>query len=248
MSEFMQKKAKGAFTLAEVLITLAVVGIVAASTIPAVVTKLTRQEYVTKLQKAHNTLVNVIKAAEKEHGPMEHWPAGDTRMVVNTYFKPYLDIMADCESGTNSDNICFAAQSSSGSEYKWLNGSAANALGLSPSDYLISYYKLTTPDGISYAFHMYYATNATGGTVPQYLQPIIVDINGKKSPNQFGRDVFVFNIRRADDEKTRIVPRGYSIEVATRDGTGSGGCNTSATPQAGALCAAKVLTEGAMNY
>jgi len=41
-----------AFTLAEVLLTLAIIGVVAALTIPAVITKVTKDQYVTGLKKS----------------------------------------------------------------------------------------------------------------------------------------------------------------------------------------------------
>ncbi|GBF23536.1 pilin subunit PilA [Candidatus Gastranaerophilus sp. (ex Termes propinquus)] len=253
---------KKGFTLAEVLITLAVVGIVAASTIPAVVTKLTRQEFVTKLQKAHNTLVNTVKASEKEQGPIQHWnwiPSGSTggltsEAFFNTYFKPHLDIMADCGVATG-ETACFVTHG----DYKSLSnnalvagwaGAPANALSSSAS------YKFTTSDGISYAFVKTTQSNATWSLV-------YVDVNGKKKPNQLGRDLFIFFIWHEASDEARggnpirgVKPAGaydptygLNISVSDRDGSDGSACNAGVNnAAAGAFCTAKVLSEGGMNY
>lgn len=57
------------FTLAEVLITLAVIGVVAALTIPIIVSYYQQQETISGLQKFYTTLNKVIKASEADNGP-----------------------------------------------------------------------------------------------------------------------------------------------------------------------------------
>ena len=57
-----------AFTLAEVLITLGVIGVVAALTIPSLIAKHQKKVYVTQLQKAYNTVTNAFKLMQAESG------------------------------------------------------------------------------------------------------------------------------------------------------------------------------------
>ncbi len=52
---------KNAFTLAEVLITLAIVGIVAAMTIPTLITKYKERVLVNKVKEAHSLLMNAVQ-------------------------------------------------------------------------------------------------------------------------------------------------------------------------------------------
>jgi len=66
-------KTKQAFTLAEVLLTLAVIGVVAALTIPAVITKVAKDQYVVGLKKAYNTL---RQSKEKLYKNMGQWKTG----------------------------------------------------------------------------------------------------------------------------------------------------------------------------
>ena len=49
-----------AFTLAEVLITLAIIGVVAAMTIPTLINNYQKKQTVTQLKKAYTTLANVV--------------------------------------------------------------------------------------------------------------------------------------------------------------------------------------------
>ena len=44
------------FTLAEVLITLVIIGVIASMTIPTLMNKTNKQEYVSRLKKAYSTL------------------------------------------------------------------------------------------------------------------------------------------------------------------------------------------------
>lgn len=61
-------KKKNAFTLAEVLITLAIIGVVAAMTIPSVIVRTNQQEYKTGAKKALSALSSAIQLAEVQDG------------------------------------------------------------------------------------------------------------------------------------------------------------------------------------
>ncbi|GBF23510.1 protein secretion LspG pseudopilin, type II [Candidatus Gastranaerophilus sp. (ex Termes propinquus)] len=267
-----ERESKKAFTLAEILITLAIVGIVAASTIPAVVTNLQRQEYVTRLQKAYNTLTTAVQAAEAQRGPVAYWPpsiSGSTLELTRQYINPHLSITADCGSGTvpTAGNSCFAGS------YKNLAGNT-----ITSTNFL--YYELfanlgadriMTSDGISFAI-------STDIEVPVLQNPdnkaveqryILVDVNGPKPPNQLGRDLFVFTLHTSESpgtvslttghtrpQRRGVVPFGtYTSNTSNvgdknlRDGSSGFGCNSANTNiNSGGYCAAKVLAEGAMNY
>lgn len=60
-------KAKLAFTLAEVLITLGIIGVVAALTIPSLMTKYHRMTVETKLKKFYSTMNQAIKLSEEDN-------------------------------------------------------------------------------------------------------------------------------------------------------------------------------------
>ncbi len=62
-----------AFTLAEVLITLAIIGIVAAITIPAVVQEYKKKVTSTKLKKFYSVMTQAIKLSEIDNGELLSW-------------------------------------------------------------------------------------------------------------------------------------------------------------------------------
>ena len=62
-----------AFTLAEVLITLAIIGVVAAMTIPTLVSSYKKKIVETRLVKVYSTFNQAIKMSETENGPLTTW-------------------------------------------------------------------------------------------------------------------------------------------------------------------------------
>ena len=76
-----QKKMKKGFTLAEVLITLGVIGIVAAMTIPTMINNYQKKVTVTKLKLAYSQLYNAIKLSEVDNGNFNGWDMGLTGVV-----------------------------------------------------------------------------------------------------------------------------------------------------------------------
>ena len=61
-------KIKFAFTLAEVLITLGIIGVVAAMTIPTLMQKYYEKQTVAKLKETYSILSQALKSASQEEG------------------------------------------------------------------------------------------------------------------------------------------------------------------------------------
>ena len=81
------------FTLAEVLITLGIVGVVAALTIPAIVQNYKKQEVETSLKKIYTTVNQAIQKAEIDYGDYHTWVfSSNAEGVLETYFIPYLNV------------------------------------------------------------------------------------------------------------------------------------------------------------
>lgn len=84
---------KSAFTLAEVLITLGVIGVVAAMTMPALISNHNKSVVEARLSKAYNVFSNAIRLSEIDNGMMKDWPTGanlDMDHFWNVYIKPYF--------------------------------------------------------------------------------------------------------------------------------------------------------------
>lgn len=69
----MRVKMKKAFTLAEVLITLGVIGVVAAMTLPTLVQNYRNRVVETRLQKFYSAINQAVKMAEVEYGDKKIW-------------------------------------------------------------------------------------------------------------------------------------------------------------------------------
>ena len=101
-SHFSRKRV--AFTLAEVLITLGIIGVVASLTLPSVVTNYQKKRTVNKLKSTYSILCNAIQMAKVDYGDdVNQWelPDGIDEKASSDYFAekylmPYLKIAKDC--------------------------------------------------------------------------------------------------------------------------------------------------------
>ena len=185
---------KAGFTLAEVLITLGIIGVVAAITIPGLITAHQKHVVETKLEKAVSSLNQVIRLSEDENGQMENWDKTlPHKEFIDRYFRPYMKIMQLC----NPVKDC-GYKTGGSSTWKSMNGSYGNYAGAN--------YRGRTPmlamDGIVYTFNF---LNDGGAVEVDNDKTIIIDINSYQGPNQFGKDVFfLYRVEEADS----IIPYG----------------------------------------
>lgn len=88
-NNFIGKNAFG-FTLAEVLITLVIVGIISAFTIPALITNIRKYTVETRLKYSYTLLNQAAKLAQVDYGEISSWNMTNTEYFVNTYVIPYI--------------------------------------------------------------------------------------------------------------------------------------------------------------
>lgn len=92
------KQTKRGFTLAEVLITLAVIGIVAALTIPTLTGNYRKRSYLVGLKKKYAELHQVIRLSTIENGGMSGWDWNlENDEFIARYISPYFKQMNACE-------------------------------------------------------------------------------------------------------------------------------------------------------
>ena len=95
----------GAFTLAEVLITLGIIGVVAAMTMPSLMQHYKRQQATARIKKFVSVINQALISAENDLGAREDWVIGEmdnsdsAYNFLNTYIKPYIK-SADIEKRT----------------------------------------------------------------------------------------------------------------------------------------------------
>lgn len=189
---FQNNMTKTGFTLSEVLITLGIIGVVAAITIPGLMTNYRKHVTATTLEKSISTLNQTIKLSENENGELETWDKSlPQEEFIDKYFRPYIKIMQTCNPITKCG---YKSQT----PWKNLNGRPAN-------DYGNPNHRGRTPfiamDGILYTFGF---INDGGTAEVDNDKIIIIDINNSRGPNQFGKDIF-FLYRK---EEASIYPYG----------------------------------------
>ena len=168
-----------AFTLAEVLITLVIIGVVAALTIPNLMQKYTEQTTVKKVQKFYSNLSNAYSLALKNNGTVKEWGitgynTESAEKIYQTLFKPYFKIAKNC--GTTNTGNCIT----NGWE-KYRDNNPAHQPGSSKS-----YYKISLEDGMTVYFR---ARTEARANIYVYF-----DTNGAKNPNTWGEDLFLIFI------------------------------------------------------
>lgn len=88
-----------AFTLAEVLITLGIIGVVAALTIPSLISRYRGKVAVSRLQKFYSTMQQALTKSELDNGQMSDWTYAtlysqeENTTFFETYLKKYLSVL-----------------------------------------------------------------------------------------------------------------------------------------------------------
>lgn len=100
---------KKAFTLAETLITIGIIGVISAIMLSAIITNYQKKVTLDKLRTTYNILNNAIEMAKTEYGTdINSWYMPDTTdaQTLSNYFAehymlPYLNVIQDCKNGTD---------------------------------------------------------------------------------------------------------------------------------------------------
>jgi len=213
---------KTAFTLAELLIVLGIIGIVAALTMPSLTASYQKQEITTRLQKTISVLNQAIKRAEVDHGEYIHWEDGfdiGAQPYFEKYWKPYFNIVKDCK--TYSD--CGYSQHA---PFVDANG-AVVAFGVADVNRRGTF---ILADGTIIIISTT-SSDTSGNLIPYDI--IFVDVNGPKKPNKLGRDVF----QLVKGYPFGVLPLGYNLTDAEVNNNCKRGGN-------GSYCASKLMREG----
>ena len=184
------------FTLAEVLITLGIIGVVAAMAIPTLINAIDKKSTVTKLQRAISVINHAQQLSDEGTGglsPSDALTLGSEK-YFKTYWAPYIRAVTYCDSYSKCGY-------SSNSPFYASNGRSKSSLMLVHNSRVVFY----TPDGF-----LYIITNAryNNNEIRENSANVVVDINGSKGPNRFARDVFVLQIKT---DGNGIVPLGYDL-------------------------------------
>lgn len=212
---------KKAFTLAEVLITLGIIGVVAALTIPTLMQRTQDREAISALKKFYSTLSSAYNLAVNESGPPSGtWVNTDT-LMTDTLME-HFHVAKDCRDGD-----CDAHEMYYLSGAKFLSSKSKNYVILS--------------DGT--IFH-YLLESATCSNAAMRCGLIATDINGMKKPNIVGKDIFLFSITNS-----KVLPFGVASGEGIGTGeTFEKTCAKDGSTVNGLGCAAWVIYNENMDY
>lgn len=83
-------KEKKGFTLAEVLITLGIIGIVAALTLPSLLASYRKNIVATRLEDTYAIIANALKLAESDYGDIMYWDMSSSGVYSDDFIKKYI--------------------------------------------------------------------------------------------------------------------------------------------------------------
>lgn len=169
-----------AFTLAETLIVMGIIGVVAALTIPNLNSSTADKEKVAKLNKIYSNLNDAVGRAQAVYGPVEEWLSGKTdeqkKLIFYERMSEFMKVQKTCAPNTAG---CFTK-------------SQGNALksGFSVTDTPQAFYQVILADGTSVSLFPYFGN---GNCQEDGCYNFYVDIDGPtKGSYTWGKDIFVF--------------------------------------------------------
>ena len=193
-----------AFTLAEVLITLGIIGVVAAMTIPTLLTKMDHNAKIAKLQKSISIMNQAMQMSIHDNGEYDGWDSNlSPKSYVEQYFAPYLKIVSWC----NTAQKCgYKTTNPWGNQQVYTNFNIAGRVPFVTMDGIlfsvITYGGLSSGNDETDKLYDFSVSSSSG---------IIVDINVANNPNRYGNDLF-FLVRT---DSGSIMPLGYNLPDET---------------------------------
>ena len=219
---------KKGFTLAEVLITLVIIGIIASMTIPSVINAQHDKEILARLKKSYSILSQTLMTSQAFNGSYTGWGLQDnsnnsSKHTYDNYISPYIKSMKRCinEAGcwTSERTKAFDGRTTA-------TGAFDSGMGQNNVTFVLA-------DGSIVSMDIYgNDAESVFGVTENLVYPTLtfaVDINGDKGPNKLGQDVFMFILTT-----NGLVPAGI-------DNSSANCFKGSTDTYAGYDCAAKVL-------
>lgn len=212
---------KNGFTLAEVLITLGIIGVVAAMTLPALINQTHGKELETGLKKAYSVLQTAYNQMTYDEGQIvnnTNYPSGS----FIPKFKKYFKISKDCQYESCEKNFVDETGTTRVSKnYKTYNNKKMRNSLLDDGQVFFS-------DGMFIMIE-----NMSGGNILL----ITIDVNGyNKKPNRWGHDLFTFQVL----DNGKLLPMG--AKGTTYDSSSQCTATNSSTIN-GIGCTYKALTD-----
>ena len=184
---------KKGFTLAEVLITLGVIGVVAAITIPNLIQNYKKHVLENRLKQTVSILQQAVVRSSVDNGTPDTWGVnGFDSTIFEVYIKPYLSVVKTCTNSSDAScNINFNYQGTGSG--KWVDARYAKKYILNNGSAII-----------------YYPAGNYGHRRGLFL---IVPFNTNKNLI-YGKNIFTFNFIIEDNKTYSITSkRDYDLTL-----------------------------------
>ena len=192
---FNNKFNNNAFTLAEVLIVIGIIGVVSALTLPVLIGNYKKQLVETKLKETYSIINQMMLNSVAENGESINWQypkSGDNSYTDSDFFQKYLakfvKITYTCKkTGFESDKESYLCRNhhsddyfttTSGAKVSWSN------MAQNSSKYVLS-------NGTSFYIDTLWGNQISDQSGPFII--FVVDLNINKNIALFGRDIFLFH-------------------------------------------------------
>lgn len=202
-----------AFTLAEVLITLGIIGVVAAMTIPTLMNNIQNEAFKQAYKKDYSILSQAFSQVVSDNGgSIKNVFAGDTAggESFKNALRQYLKYTTDC-SGPSNEGGTGSGASVEGCWHRanqWKDGNKTNLPEIAIPGLVLNDGTLLRME-VSKSDCNFDMTPYNGNY--SRCAYINVDVNGFKPPNQIGKDIFDFDVL-----ENRILPYGAMPVDATK--------------------------------
>lgn len=188
------------FTLAEVLITLGIIGVIAALTLPALIAKYQKTVVLTSLKKNYAALQSAAQYSMSKYGEPIYWDGfqmyGNSTLCENNLCNKFVNKFVENVKTVKVFEAQRAAQFGSFSFcgnnkiYKTLTDDT-RSVAAGSGDARQNYASVSLTDGSCWLFYF----RGAGSEINTSLMLILVDVNGpEKAPNRYGADTFKFEL------------------------------------------------------
>lgn len=249
---FKNIKKKFAFTTAEVLMVLGIIGVVALLVMPGMLEDVQNKQLAGRAKKAYmefNQVLDKFTTDYESVGDLEgtgFFTTTGTVYNLGEELVKYFNVANNCGmSAAVAPLICFSTTQNQGKDGDG-NAGTFNST---------NYYKFTTIDGISYSISNRAGTNTTDtscasagtGHMASWCGYVRLDVNGLEPPNRMGRDAFVFYI--SNGKGAILYPVGGSDVAASWWNGATKYCQKGVTETNSNKCTGRLYEEDwVMNY
>lgn len=186
---------KQGFTLVEVLITLGIIGVVSALTIPTLILKHRKQVIETSLKKSYSILSQVLERSKAENGDAVNWDwssytasqRDSSEQFFQKYFYPYFNVVSRSKAYGQKKDLSYLiyssiADKSENPSWTFNNGNNADWVELADGSVILFSFQYTGRHITYGSFH------------------VILPSAKNKKQLIMGKDIFSFTIREYGDD------------------------------------------------